>query len=142
MRLKLTILLSVALLGAGLLAHYCRNEPVPDEGVAEVPSVDERVAAAEVALHKLHKWIDFWWSEVQEGRFAHHWNQQNVDGTIHRHDNSPHRKWAHISTFPQHYHQEHEELVTESLLPEKLQEAVRALLTLCRELIQTGKTRL
>lgn len=20
-------------------------------------------------------YIDFWWSEVQEGRFAHHWNR-------------------------------------------------------------------
>ena len=87
-------------------------------------------------------YIDFWWSEVQEGRFAHHWNRQNVDGTIHRHDNSPHRKWARITTFPQHYHQEREELVTESLLPEKPQEAVRAFLTFCREIIQTGKTRL
>jgi hypothetical protein len=21
-------------------------------------------------------YIDFWWSEVQEGRFAHHWNRR------------------------------------------------------------------
>jgi hypothetical protein len=87
-------------------------------------------------------YIDFWWSEVQESRFAHHWNRQNVDGTIHRHDNSPHRKWAHITTFPRHYHQGREESVTESFLPEKPQEAVRAFLAFCREVIRTGKTHL
>jgi hypothetical protein len=86
-------------------------------------------------------YLDFWWSEVQEGRFAHHWNRQNVDGTIHRHDNSPHRKWSHIKTFPQHYHREREELVTESFLPETPQEAVRAFLVFCREVIRAGTPR-
>jgi len=83
-------------------------------------------------------YIDFWWSEVQEGRFAHHWNRQNVDGTIHRHDNSPYRKWSHIKTFPQHCHEEREGSVTESFLPETPQEAVRAFLAFCREVIQVG----
>lgn len=84
-------------------------------------------------------YLDFWWSEVQEGRFAHHWNRQNVDGSIHRHDNSPHRRWKRIKTFPQHYHREHEESVTESFLPEKPQEAMRAFLAFCREVIRIGK---
>jgi hypothetical protein len=52
---------------------------------------------------------DFWWSEVQEGRFAHHWNRRHPDGTVYRHDNSPHRKWQHIKTFPQHYHRKQSE---------------------------------
>ena len=56
-------------------------------------------------------YIDFWWLEIQEGRFAHHWNRHHVNGTIHRHDNSPHRKWRHIKTFPQHYHCEREDSV-------------------------------
>ena len=84
-------------------------------------------------------YLDFWWSEVQEGRFAHHWNRQNVDGSIYRHDNAPHRRWAHITTFPQHYHCEREELVTESFLPEQPQEAVRMFLEFCRKIIQTGE---
>ena len=84
--------------------------------------------------------IDFWWSEVQEGRFAHHWNRQNLDGTIHRHDNSPHRKWRHIKTFPQHYHREREDSVTESFLPTKPQEDVRAFLAFCREFLRAGET--
>lgn len=87
-------------------------------------------------------YIDFWWSEVQEDRFAHRWNRQNLDGTIHRHDNSPHRKWRHIETFPQHYHREREGSVTESFLPREPREAVRTFLTFCREIIQAGKTRL
>jgi len=87
-------------------------------------------------------YLDFWWSEIQEGRFVHHWNRQNVDGSIHRHDNSPHSKWGHIQTFPQHYHREREESVTESFLPEKPQEAVRAFLAFCREVIRTGKAHL
>jgi hypothetical protein len=84
-------------------------------------------------------YVDFWWSEVQEGRFAHHWNRQQVDGTIYRHDNSPHKRWAHISTFPRHYHREREESVVESFLPEDAPEAVRAFLAFCREVILAGK---
>jgi len=80
-------------------------------------------------------YLDLWWSEVQDGRFAHHWNRYHVDGTIHRHDNSPHQKWHHIQTFPQHYHCEREDTVMESSLPTEPHEAVRTFLTLCREII-------
>ncbi len=77
--------------------------------------------------------LDFWWSEVQEGRFAHHWNRQHLDGTIHRHDNAPHRKWQHVRTFPQHYHRGREDTVTESFLPQEPQEAARTFLAFCRQ---------
>jgi hypothetical protein len=86
-------------------------------------------------------YLDFWWSEVQEGRFAHHWNRQQVDGTIHRHDNSPHRKWQHIETFPQHYHCEREDSVIASLLPIEPHGAVRAFLAFCRDIIRSDDTR-
>jgi hypothetical protein len=86
-------------------------------------------------------YLDFWWSEVQAGRFAHHWNWQHGDGIIYRHDNSPHRKWQHIETFPQHYHREREDAVTASFLPAEPQEAIRAFLTFCWEVIQGGETR-
>jgi hypothetical protein len=85
-------------------------------------------------------YLDLWWSEVQEGRFALHWNRHHVDGTIHRHDNSPHRKWQHITTFPQHYHCEREDAVTESFLPREPFAAVRTFLTFCREIIQRDTT--
>ena len=83
-------------------------------------------------------YVDFWWSEVQAGRFAHHWQRQHVDGTIHRHDNSPHRRWQHVETFPQHYHREREDAVVASFLPLEPSEAVRAFLTFCHEMLQTG----
>ncbi len=85
-------------------------------------------------------YIDFWWSEVQESRFAHHWNRQQVDGTIYRHDNSPHRRWAHIATFPRHYHREREDSVMESFLPEEPPAAVRAFLSFCREVLLDART--
>lgn len=85
-------------------------------------------------------YLDFWWSEIQDGRFAHHWNRQHVDGTIHRHDNSAHQKWRHIETFPQHYHREREDTVTESLLPSEPREAVRTFLTFCRRVIRASDT--
>lgn len=85
-------------------------------------------------------YIDFWWSEVQEGRFAHHWNRYHLDGTIHRHDNSPHRKWQHIKTFPEHYHREREDSVTESFLPQDPPEAVRTFLAFCRQVIRAART--
>jgi hypothetical protein len=73
---------------------------------------------AKLRLMLIHgSYVDFWWSEVQEGQFVHHWSRQHLDGTIYRHDNSPHRQWQHIKTFPQHYHREHEDSVTESYLP-------------------------
>ena len=97
-----------------------------------------RIAAKLRMLLTDGSYIDFWWSEVQEGRFAHHWNRQHVNGTIHRHDNSPHRKWRHIKTFPQHYHREREDSVTESVLPSDPQEAVRTFLIFCREVVQTA----
>jgi hypothetical protein len=84
-------------------------------------------------------YIDFWWSGVQVGRFAHHWNRQHLDGTIYRHDNSPHRKWQHVQTFPQHYHRAREDAVTESFLPQEPREAVRAFLTFCRQMIRASE---
>jgi len=49
-------------------------------------------------------YLDFWWSLEIPGRFAHHWERSHVDGTIYRHDNMPHSRWASTPTFPQHYH--------------------------------------
>jgi Family of unknown function (DUF6516) len=66
--------------------------------------------------------------------------RQHLDGTIHRHDNSPRRKWQHIQTFPQHYHREREEAVTESYLPLEPREAVRTFLAFCRQIIRTGES--
>ena len=85
-------------------------------------------------------YLDFWWSYQILVYNDHHWNRQHVDGTIHRHDNSPHRKWQHVETFPQHYHREREDTVSVSFLPTEPREAVRAFLTFCREVMEAGRT--
>lgn len=38
------------------------------------------------------------------GRYSYHWERRHIDGTIYRHDNAPHKRWAHIETFPKHFH--------------------------------------
>ena len=115
------------------LQHLARSEFA--DIVVDVYRIDAKLRILLID----ESYLDFWWSEVQAGRFAHHWNRQNVDGSIYRHDNAPHRRWAHISTFPQHYHCEREESVIESFLPEQPQAAVRTFLEFCRKVIQTGE---
>jgi len=123
-----------------MMADLAQLESLAREEFADIVVDVYQIDAKLRMLLNDGSYIDFWWSEVQEGRFAHHWNRQNVDGSLHRHDNSPHRKWSHIKTFPLHYHREREESVTESSLPEQPQEAVRAFLSFCREIIRTNKT--
>lgn len=79
--------------------------------------------------------IDFWWSLNISGRFAHHWERIHVDGAIYRHDNAPHTKWQHISTFPQHFHYVHDANVIESHLSIVPENAVRDFLECARGLL-------
>jgi len=122
------------------MVNLAELERIAREEFADIVVDVYRIDAKLRVLVIDESYIDFWWSEVQEGRFAHHWNRQQVDGTIYRHDNSPHRRWAHITTFPRHYHREREELVTESILPEDAPEAVRAFLAFCREVVLVERT--
>lgn len=76
--------------------------------------------------------IDFWWSISLPGRFAHHWERRHVDGTIYRHDNAPHPKWQHVSSFPSHFHFEKDANVVESNLSLDPATAVRQFLSFAR----------
>jgi len=80
-------------------------------------------------------YLDFWWSLEIPGRFAHHWERSHVDGTIYRHDNMPHSRWASTSTFPQHYHDGSADRVGESQLSVDPEGAVREFLGFVRRLI-------
>jgi hypothetical protein len=82
-------------------------------------------------------YLDFWWSEVSPGRFAHHWNRLHVDGTIHRHDNAPHAKRQRVSTFPKHYHCKQENNVIESPIPDDPEAAVRFFTDFCRGILSS-----
>jgi len=77
-------------------------------------------------------YLDFWWSLEIPGRFAHHWERRHVDGTMYRHDNMPHSKWASTPTFPQHYHDGSPDRVDESLLSAQPETALREFLEFVR----------
>lgn len=51
------------------------------------------------------------------GRYSYHWNRLEINGTIYRYDNAPHRKWAYVATFPHHFHNKSEKTVIESDIP-------------------------
>lgn len=66
--------------------------------IAEV-EFDGIVANAEVIdLNELRiflkesSFIDVWFSLKLEGRYSYHWERAEIDGTIYRHDNAPHKR--------------------------------------------------
>lgn len=119
------------------MANFAELERIAREEFADLVVDVHRIDAKLREFVIDESYVDFWWSDVQEGRFAHHWNREQMDGTIYRHDNSPHKRWADIATFPRHNHREREESVTGSFLPEEPPEAVRAFLAFCREVLLT-----
>lgn len=80
-------------------------------------------------------YLDFWWSLEIPGRFAHHWERSHVDGTIYRHDNMPHIRWASTATFPQHYHDGGADRVGASRLSTHPETALREFLDFVRSRI-------
>jgi hypothetical protein len=56
-------------------------ERIVREEYADIVLDVYRLDAKLLVLFVDESYLDFWWSEVQEGRFAHHWNRQQVDGT-------------------------------------------------------------
>jgi hypothetical protein len=39
------------------------------------------------------------------GRYSYHWERRlTAKEDIYRHDNAPHNRWRHVSTFPKHFH--------------------------------------
>ena len=51
-----------------------------------------------------------------KGKYSFHWERREINGTIYRHDNAPHRRWRDIKTFPKHFHNGSEENCKESYL--------------------------
>ena len=49
--------------------------------------------------------IDFsYTTELENQRFAIHWERTHIDKMIYRLDNTPDRKWRKVKTFPVHFH--------------------------------------
>ena len=58
-----------------------------------------------------------------------------MDGTIYRHDNMPHSRWASVATFPQHYNDGGADHVGESQLSVHPETALREFLDFVRRRI-------
>lgn len=61
----------------------------------------------------------FLFSIVDVKSFVHgeknvHIERRALDGKIYRHDNSPHKRWESVATFPKHFHDGSEMNVSES----------------------------
>ncbi len=83
-------------------------------------------------------YIDFWWSTQIPGRYAHHWERRQVNGTIYRHDNMPHPQWQGVASFPKHFHAEDQQTVTESTIADDPEQAVRQFLAFATGKIASG----
>ncbi len=53
------------------------------------------------------------WVSIK-GKYSYHWDRFEIDGTIYRYDNAPHKAWAYVATFPHHFHNKNEKNVIES----------------------------
>lgn len=77
--------------------------------------------------------IDIWYSLKISGRYSYHWERNHTDGSIYRHDNSPHKKWQYFVTFPKHFHNGKEEIVIESNINEIPDGGLREFLLFVRQ---------
>ena len=59
--------------------------------------------------------IDVWCS-IDGNEYSYHWEMRPIRNEIYRHDNAPHKRWKHISTFPKHCHDGSQDNVVESYI--------------------------
>jgi len=84
--------------------------------------------------------VDLWFSLKLEARWSYHWERMALDGRIYRHDNTPHRRWQRVKTFPKHFHDGKEDQVTESSISDVPEEALRQFLAFVRDKSQESRT--
>ena len=64
------------------------------------------------------------------GRYSYHWERRPIGkNETYRHDNAPHLKWHHVSTFPRHFHNGSPDHVVESHISHDPEQAIREFLT-------------
>lgn len=72
------------------------------------------------------------------GRYSYHWERRLTDaGDLYRHDNAPHQKWRHVTTFPKHFHNGSENNVIDSHLSDDPETAIREFLTFARRTLSS-----
>lgn len=84
-------------------------------------------------------YIDLWYSRNIKGRYAYHWERNQIDGSIYRHNNAPHKRWANIETFPKHFHEGAELNVKESRISDIPEMALKEFLTFVLRKINPGQ---
>jgi hypothetical protein len=84
--------------------------------------------------------VDVWFSLKLQGRYSFHWERRALDGKIYRHDNSPHRRWESVATFPRHFHDGSETNVSESQISEIPEDALREFLAFVRARIDLSSS--
>jgi Family of unknown function (DUF6516) len=106
--------------------------------IAEMEFVDIVVEAVIPDINELRiiltdgSFVDVWFSLKLQGRYSFHRERRALDGTIYRHDNSPHKRWESVATFPKHFHDGSEMNVSESHLSEVPEQALREFLAFVR----------
>jgi hypothetical protein len=106
--------------------------------LAQVEFVDIVVEAIIPDINELRiiltdgSFVDVWFSLKLQGRYSFHWERRALDGKIYRHDNSPHKRWESVATFPRHFHDGSETNVSESHLSEVPEQALREFLAFVR----------
>ncbi len=111
--------------------------------ISELSEKDFRdiVVASKIIGDKLRlmliddSYIDVWFSRKRPF-FVYHWERSMVDGTIYRHNNFPDPKARKLKTFPKHFHEKTEEVVKESNISDKPEEAIRSFLEFARNVIK------
>ena len=81
--------------------------------------------------------VDCFWSS--SGKYSYHWDRRAINGSVYRHDNAPHGRWAHIKTFPKHFHNGSDGArdVKESTISDDPIEALREFLSFVRNRLAT-----
>jgi hypothetical protein len=106
--------------------------------IAQMEFVDIVVEAIIPDINELRiiltdgSFVDVWFSIKLQGRYSFHWERRALDGKIYRHDNSPHRRWESVATFPRHFHDGSETNVSESQISEIPEDALREFLAFVR----------
>lgn len=81
--------------------------------------------------------IEVWFSLKLKNRYSYHWERRHIDNTIYRHDNAPHKKWEHISTFPRHFHNGQEQQVEDSIFSPEPELGLKGFLLFARQKINS-----
>lgn len=88
------------------------KEVVVDTRIFELPSGEPVKLRIELIDGSF---ADVWISI--KGKYSYHWDRLEIDGTVYRYDNAPHKAWSYVSTFPHHFHNKNEKTVIESDFP-------------------------